>query len=702
MDRKEIITIKDLKIDYRNLQHFTIQQMIKNPALKGGNVIHAVRGVDLTVEKGEIIGIIGANGAGKSTLLKAVAGIFRPDSGTIDTHGCRVSLMSLGVGFKWELSGRDNVMLAGLLLRYPASYVKERMQDIIDFSELGAAIDHPVRTYSDGMYAKLSFAITAVLETDVMLVDELLSVGDEHFRKKSFNKIKALVRDENMTGLIVSHDLELVKSMCTRVVWMNRGRIVASGDPEEITAMYARFSAGKSTEKLIINDHKDHAEDGRIAMFRGLEADDASGRLVNVISPGVKGGLDTCISWEPLKAAAGSRIRLKKPGVIFRMFTYKREIPPELIYTSTMPPEGCAMIYDPEASLLNWQDAEVLVPCDSYIRLSARSMSGSAFESDPYLDDIFEILPGKAEEDRSEDVPSFLKEELEDTASKVTECRRDGDFVFIMPADTHYAFGNTWNNTASCIKELARRICPDMIIHLGDITDGKMPESLDCMCDLRVDRDLKDTGVPVRYCVGNHDIVNKYTNDKSGYAKRKTELITEGRGGCFFEDLSVKNIRCIFLSAYDPSEADPYGFSEEDILWLDKTLKEMPEGVKALIFTHVSPLLNIVQESDRVRNAAKVREVLKAAYRDKNILGVFAGHSHKDSLDNAGFPVVRCGCAKLEDHTSGSRPLHTGKFTRLAGTVTQELFDTVIVHPDTAEMDIIRFGKGEDRHAEAE
>ncbi|MBQ9827377.1 MAG: metallophosphoesterase [Lachnospiraceae bacterium] len=425
---------------------------------------------------------------------------------------------------------------------------------------------------------------------------------------------------------------------------------------------------------------------------------------MNVISPGVKGGLDTCINWEPLSISAGTRISLKAPGFIFRVFAYKKELPPELIYTSTMPPEGCMMIYDPDASCLNWQDREFTVHCDSYIRLSARSSYGSVLDADLYLDDIFEIVPGPSTEgpEGTGEGPSFMAEELEDTVSKVLKCRREKDFVFIMPADTHYAFGGTWKDTEACIRALAGRIGPDMIVHLGDITDGMMPESLDSMCVKRTDRGLKAAGIPVRYCVGNHDLVSIYSDDIKGYAERKTDLITGGRGAYYYEDLPEKNIRCIYLSAYEPSEEDPYGFSVEEISWLERTLKEMPEGFKALVFTHVSPLLNMVQKSDRVRNASKVMEVLKASYKDRNILGVFAGHSHVDSLDNAGFPVIRTGCAKLEDHAAGSRPLHTGVFTRKAGTASQELLDIAVVHTDTADMDIIRFGKGEDRHAEAE
>lgn len=142
------------------------------------------------------MGIIGKNGSGKSTLLRALAGIFSADEGTIDLHGHSVSLLSIGVGFQKKLSGRENILLSGILLGFTETQVREKMDEIIAFSELGDFIDLPVKTYSSGMYSKLAFSITAILETEIMLVDEVLSVGDAKFKKKSFKKIHNLIQPE--------------------------------------------------------------------------------------------------------------------------------------------------------------------------------------------------------------------------------------------------------------------------------------------------------------------------------------------------------------------------------------------------------------------------------------------------------------------------------------------------------------------------
>ena len=144
--------------------------------------------MSFNVPKGNILGIVGKNGSGKSTMLNAIAGIFAPDSGTIDLKGNSVSLLSIGVGFQRELTGRENIILSGMLLGFSEKAVRERMEEIIEFSELGKFIDAPVRTYSSGMYSKLAFSITAILETDIMLIDEVLSVGDARFKKKVITK----------------------------------------------------------------------------------------------------------------------------------------------------------------------------------------------------------------------------------------------------------------------------------------------------------------------------------------------------------------------------------------------------------------------------------------------------------------------------------------------------------------------------------
>lgn len=240
---KEIaIEVKDLCIDYRNLSHMSIHQCLMNKkALKMADVVHAVRGVSFEVEKGEILGIIGRNGSGKSTLLKSVAGIFQPDKGYIDTKNSRVSLMSIGVGFKPEVTGRENIMISGMLLGFSPEYAREKMEEIIEFSELGEFIDRPVRTYSSGMYSKLTFSITAVLDTEIMLVDEVLSVGDEHFKKKSLAKMQELILDKDRTVLIVSHAINVLRELCTKVMWLHDGVIKMIGNTEDVLNEYESF-----------------------------------------------------------------------------------------------------------------------------------------------------------------------------------------------------------------------------------------------------------------------------------------------------------------------------------------------------------------------------------------------------------------------------------------------------------------------------
>ena len=157
------------------------------------------------VEKGEIFGMIGSNGSGKSTLMRVIAGLMSPDSGSVDLHGNTVSLLALGVGFHNNLSGRDNIYLSGILMGYSSKEVDEKYDDIADFSELGDYLEKPVRTYSSGMRSKLAFSIAINLRADILLVDEVFSVGDMRFRKKSRAVMEEMMHEEDLTVIIISH-----------------------------------------------------------------------------------------------------------------------------------------------------------------------------------------------------------------------------------------------------------------------------------------------------------------------------------------------------------------------------------------------------------------------------------------------------------------------------------------------------------------
>ena len=237
------IEVDNLCIHYKTLQRYSIKQSLLRGKRKKADTFEAVKNISFKVKKGEILGIVGKNGSGKSTMLRAIAGIFSPNSGTIDLHGHSISLLSIGVGFQAELSGRENILLSGMLLGFSEEEIKAQLDQIIEFSELGDFIDAPVRTYSSGMYSKLAFSITAILETDIILIDEVLSVGDSRFKKKSYNKMKELISDKDRTVIIVSHDAKTIANLCSSVLWINDGELVKYGDTKDVLAEYERFMA---------------------------------------------------------------------------------------------------------------------------------------------------------------------------------------------------------------------------------------------------------------------------------------------------------------------------------------------------------------------------------------------------------------------------------------------------------------------------
>lgn len=241
MEEKHAIEVKDLVISYQNLKKTSIKKTLLHLKRQKPDRFVAVKGISFYVREGEILGIIGKNGSGKSTTLNALAGIFSPDSGSIDLNGHSISLLSIGVGFIREMTGRENITLSGMLLGFTEEQVKAKEQEIIDFAEIGEFIDIPVRTYSSGMYSKLAFSITAILETDIMLIDEVLSVGDQKFKKKSYEKMKSLISNKDRTVVIVSHSIETLKQLCDTVMWMHEGQIKRIGDPNEVLDEYVAF-----------------------------------------------------------------------------------------------------------------------------------------------------------------------------------------------------------------------------------------------------------------------------------------------------------------------------------------------------------------------------------------------------------------------------------------------------------------------------
>lgn len=197
----------------------------------------ALKNVSFEVKKGDRLGILGLNGAGKSTLLKVIAGVMKATEGTITTKGKIVPLLELGAGFDKQYTGRENIYLYGAVLGYSKSFIDEKYQEILDFSELGSFIDVPLKNYSSGMKARLGFSVATVVDPEILILDEVLSVGDAKFRKKSEKKIMSMF-DKGVTVLFVSHSLEQVQRICDKAILLEQGQLIASGDVDEVAEIY--------------------------------------------------------------------------------------------------------------------------------------------------------------------------------------------------------------------------------------------------------------------------------------------------------------------------------------------------------------------------------------------------------------------------------------------------------------------------------
>ncbi len=197
----------------------------------------ALKNVSFDVQKGEVLGIIGHNGAGKSTLLKVISGILKPTSGNLEVHGNIVPMLELGSGFDTDLTGRENIFLNGSILGYSERYLKEKYDEIVDFSELGKFIDVPIRNYSSGMMMRLAFSIATVVKPEILIVDEILAVGDADFQDKSKKRMLELMGG-GATVLFVSHSLEQIREMCNRVLWLEHGEIKMFGDTNNVCDLY--------------------------------------------------------------------------------------------------------------------------------------------------------------------------------------------------------------------------------------------------------------------------------------------------------------------------------------------------------------------------------------------------------------------------------------------------------------------------------
>ena len=238
---EKIIEVKDVSMRFRmandklsSIKEYVVQLI--SGKLKYSE-FEAMKHVSFDVRRGEVVGLIGRNGAGKSTTLKVISGILKPNEGSVCVRGNIAPMLELGSGFDYDMTGRENVFLNGAILGYSEEFLKRKYDEIVEFSEIGKFINVPLRNYSSGMIARLAFSVATVVEPEILIVDEVLSVGDANFRRKSYDRMMQLMHG-GTTVLFVSHDLDQIRKMCDRVVWHEHGQVKMFGDVNEVCDAY--------------------------------------------------------------------------------------------------------------------------------------------------------------------------------------------------------------------------------------------------------------------------------------------------------------------------------------------------------------------------------------------------------------------------------------------------------------------------------
>jgi ABC-type polysaccharide/polyol phosphate transport system ATPase subunit len=242
------VSVRNLGLTYTTAidRRPTLKARLKSLGGKQTRTIRALDDVNLDIEYGQVLGVIGTNGAGKSSLMRVIAGILPPSQGRVEVYGSVSTLLALGVGFNPAMSGRDNVLLGGLAAGMSRDEIEQHFDEIADFSELGEAIDSPMRSYSSGMYARLAFSVAATVRPDILIVDEALSTGDAKFKEKSLNRIKEL-RSEDRALILVSHAMRTLRETCNDIAWLHKGKLVQRGEPNTVIDAYQEFlHLGKS------------------------------------------------------------------------------------------------------------------------------------------------------------------------------------------------------------------------------------------------------------------------------------------------------------------------------------------------------------------------------------------------------------------------------------------------------------------------
>ena len=418
----------------------------------------------------------------------------------------------------------------------------------------------------------------------------------------------------------------------------------------------------------------------------GRDADPETGLIVN--DP------ECAVNLLPIPVRKNSRVRPASEGIFIRVLFYRPEIPPELIHTYCYQPEANWSTYCAELSDREWTADERRLTEDGFIRVAVKPA-----ESGKGCGDCFSI-----EEPLAADAPApeWMEVCCSDLVRRVRASRREGDLCLLLLSDTHYTCGCIWPDTVRSLRMAAERLHPDGLIHLGDFTDGLLPEKYTRRIAQRILAELKTIAEPVWCCIGNHD--RNYFRGNPGRISGEecARLYLQRETPWFYADCPQSRLRMLFLDSFDPEEKERYGFPMKEVRWVRRTLRTTPKGYRVLIFSHVTPLASLHVWSDTIRNESRMLRVVERfhARRKGAVLGWIHGHSHADQIHTGrAFPVIGIGCSKLEDFPE-HKPAGSATWKREQHTETQELWDVLLVHRENGGLDLLRFGAGEDRHME--
>jgi len=397
------------------------------------------------------------------------------------------------------------------------------------------------------------------------------------------------------------------------------------------------------------------------------------------------------VNAEPLFLDEGACLFWKDPRWEYQLYFYSPQVRDELIHTYTYQPEAVWASYSPARSSLEWSREDRAVAA-GYYRIAVRAREGEALPA--RWKEAVEVSQTLREPDRS-----WLDAEVESTLQRaLAQKARSGVTLFLL-TDTHYAVGCNWLDTQYSLGAVARRLAPDAVVHLGDLTDGLTPLEQTLRYAGRVQAGLQALGAPVYLCLGNHD-ANYFRGNRDFLTTGECARRYLGREKPWYAvDFPAHQLRLFFLDSFSPTRKERYGFSAAERRWFARTLRKTPPGFRVLVFSHVTPDPVIHVWSRRILRGEKMMRTLEkwGDRRQRKVLGWICGHNHADQIVRThSFPIIAVGCSKLEDFPE-HKPAGSLTYHRAPHTADQELWDVLLIADETDRLDFIRFGAGEDR-----